>query len=284
VSPGLIRQGTINVEGLRSPVIEAGPEDAPEAVVFVHGNPGSRLDWEDLLPRLGDSTRAVAFDMPGFGQADKPEDYDYTVPGYAWFIQAGLEQLGITRVHLVMHDIGGWFGHAWAGAHPGAFASTVIFNTPPASGFRWYLVARAWRTPIVGELLNLTTTRWFFEFNIRRGGGRPVPRAFVDRMWRDFDHATRRCILKLYRSTDARRVQPHPVSTFRALDRPALVVWGRHDPYIPIAFAEEHRKSFPRAAFAFLDRSGHWPFIDDPEGAARAVVPFLDRQVGGRAA
>ena len=35
------RERHITVSGLRTPVLEAGPADASEAVVFVHGNPGS---------------------------------------------------------------------------------------------------------------------------------------------------------------------------------------------------------------------------------------------------
>jgi cytochrome c-type biogenesis protein CcmE len=40
-----VRESVVTVAGVRSPVIEAGPEGAAEAVVYVHGNPGSRLDF-----------------------------------------------------------------------------------------------------------------------------------------------------------------------------------------------------------------------------------------------
>lgn len=280
---GALRHTDLSVSGVRSAVIEAGPEGARTAVVFVHGNPGSRLDWEDLVAATGAFARAVAFDMPGFGQADKPPGFDYSVPGYARFIQSGLEQLEIERVHLVVHDTGGWFGQMWAGTHPEAFASIVLFNTPPVSGYRWYLLARVWRTPILGELLQRTVVRPFFDFNVKRGGGRPLPRAFVDRMWRDFDRGTRAAILKLYRATEARTVIPLPVSIFRDMDRPALVVWGHRDPYIPIRFSADHRGSFPSAEFVHLERSGHWPYIDDPERVAASVLPFLRRQTGSPA-
>src|SRR5881397_3484856 len=97
-----VQIGEIAVDGIRSPLIQAGPAEASEAVVFVHGNPGSRLDWEDLVSRVGDFARAVAFDMPGFGQADKPADFDYRVEGYGGFIAAALLKLGIEKVHLVV--------------------------------------------------------------------------------------------------------------------------------------------------------------------------------------
>ncbi len=39
------RRRRITVHGVSSPVLEAGSEDARQAVVFVHGNPGSSSDW-----------------------------------------------------------------------------------------------------------------------------------------------------------------------------------------------------------------------------------------------
>jgi pimeloyl-ACP methyl ester carboxylesterase len=69
-------------------------------------------------------------------------------------------------------------------------------------------------------------------------------------------------------------------SGLRALDRPALVVWGAQDPYIPVAQADLQRRSFPRAEVHVLDDSGHWPFVDDPERTRELVVPFLRRVVG----
>jgi pimeloyl-ACP methyl ester carboxylesterase len=64
------------------------------------------------------------------------------------------------------------------------------------------------------------------------------------------------------------------------LDRPALVVWGAHDPYIPVEMAYRQREAFPRAEIEILDGSGHWPFADDPEGVGRVVEPFLRSVVG----
>jgi pimeloyl-ACP methyl ester carboxylesterase len=274
-----LREARIEVSRVRSPVIEAGPERAREAVVFVLGNPGSRLDWSDLVERTGRYARAVAFDMPGFGEADKPNDFDYTVPGFARFIGGALADLGVERVHLVVHDFGGPFGLAWAATNPAAFASVVLINTPPMSGYRWHALARVWRTPIAGELVHLLASRRLFELAVNRGQRRALPSEAIDRMWRDYDGGTQFAVLKLYRASRLAKVSPVE-GLFRTLNRPALVMWGCRDPYIPVRFAEAHRSAFPTAEFIYLDESGHWPFLDDPEGAAAAIVPFLQRQLG----
>src|SRR3954454_3949306 len=121
-----LQRAQVSVDGVNSPLIEAGPPDAWEAVVFLHGNPGSRLDWGDLVGRVGKFCRALAFDLPGFGKADKPHDFDYTIEGYAKFIDGALERLGVERVHLVVHDFGGAFGFCWAAGHSDALASAVM--------------------------------------------------------------------------------------------------------------------------------------------------------------
>src|SRR6202030_475766 len=103
----------LQVRGLHSPMLEAGPQEAREAVVFVHGNPGSSSDWQELVAATGEFARAGAVDMPGFGQADKPREFDSSVGAYAEFLQAAMEQLQIERAHLVLHDFGGPFGLLW---------------------------------------------------------------------------------------------------------------------------------------------------------------------------
>jgi pimeloyl-ACP methyl ester carboxylesterase len=144
------RAHRITVDGLSSPVIEAGPHDATEAVVFVHGNPGSSTDWTALVDATGELGRAVAADMPGFGKADKPRDFDYQVSAYADFLQGALMELGIERVHLVLHDFGGPFGMFWGLRHPDMWASVVLINIGIMPGYTWHTMARRWRTPVLG--------------------------------------------------------------------------------------------------------------------------------------
>ncbi len=275
-----LRESEILVDGVRSPLLIGGPEGASEAVVFVHGNPGSSRDWMDLASRVSEFARVLAFDMPGFGRADKPENFDYTVPGYARHLARAVEQVGVQRAHLVLHDFGGPWGLEWAVAHPNQFATATLINTGALFGYRWHYLARIWRTPRLGEAFMATTTRPAFRLLARQGNPRGLPREYVDRAFDEFDRKTRRAVLKLYRATsDPSGVGRRQAEALRPLDRPALVVRGQHDPYIPVRYAEVQREAFPSAKVVVLERSGHWPFVDDPEGVAAATVPFLREQV-----
>lgn len=98
-------------------------------------------------------------------------------------------------------------------------------------------------------------------------------------MCRDYDRGTRRAGMRFYRATPA-EAMGLLAPVLRPLDRPALVIWGRHDPFIAPEQAERQRESFPRAEVLVLDDSGHWPHLDDPERVADAMVGFLERQLG----
>ncbi|MDQ6608172.1 MAG: alpha/beta hydrolase [Actinomycetota bacterium] len=275
-----VASSTVTVGGVRSPVLQAGDTQASEAVVFVHGNPGPKEDWQDLVRQAGESGRAIAPDMPGYGDADKPEDFHYTNDGYARHLSGVLDQLGVTRVHLVMHDFGGAWGLAWAVQHPAAFASATLINTGVLLDYRWHRLARIWRTPGLGDLFMATTTKTAFRMLLSHDNPR-LPPAAVDRIYEaSRPRTTKRAVRRLYRATPASAMGALR-DPLRELDRPALVVWGTDDVYIPWKQAERQRESFPSARIQLLEGLGHWPFLEDPARVAEHVLPFLREQLGG---
>jgi pimeloyl-ACP methyl ester carboxylesterase len=273
------RAGEVVVGGVRSPVIEAGPADATEAVVFVHGNPGVAEDWLPLLVPAGAFARAVAITMPGYGAADKPYDLPYTVPGYAQHLAGALEQLNITKAHLVLHDFGGPWGLQWAADHPDAHASTTLINTGVILREGWHALAKVWRTPVLGELFFMMSTRGAIRQFMKHTNPKSFPAPYGDHLFDLYqDKGTRRAVLQLYRNT---AIAPHVAAIaprLREHQRPALVVWGAKDPYLKVRLAERQREVFRDARVTLLPESGHWPLADDPEGVRAAVVPFLAEQ------
>jgi pimeloyl-ACP methyl ester carboxylesterase len=282
-----ITKKDVIVAGVRSLVRECGTPQAREAVVFLHGNPGSGADWIDLSAQVGEFARAIAPDMPGYGKADRPVVFDYTVEGYAAHLGGLLDALGVERAHLVLHDFGGPWGMAWASRHPRAVASVALVNIGVLPDYRWHKYARIWQTPLLGELFMLTSTRGTLRMILNADNPKPLPPAFVDRLYEDIDRGTKRAALKLYRATlDYAGISRALGESLRPLKLPALVVWGKGDAYLPYRFAEVQREYFDVSEVHLLDGCGHWPFIDEPALTAGLIVPFLRRQVtaGGRAA
>ena len=236
---------------------EAG--DAP--ILYLHGVPTASWDWEPFLARTG----GVAPDLPGFGSSAKPGDFDYSIPGYADFLEAFCAEAGLDRLSLVMHDWGA-VGLAFAQRQPERVERIVLTGCVPfMPGYRWHRVARAWRTPVVGELTMGFTTRFGFR--------RSLPRQIADRAYDDFDHGTQRAILRLYRAAPP-EVLAGCGEELGELRMPALVAWPTRDPYIGAEFGRRYAEALGgEVELEELD-AGHWPWLDRPELVDR-VAAFL---------
>jgi pimeloyl-ACP methyl ester carboxylesterase len=229
--------------------------DAP--ILYLHGVPTDSGDWIPFLERFG----GVAPDLPGFGRSAKPADFDYSIAGYDRFLEALVDELGLDRFTLVMHDWGG-VGLALAQRFPERVERMLMFPIVPlVPGYRWHRVARGWRTPLLGELLMGFTTRWGFR--------RALPRELADAAWATFDHGTQRAILRLYRSSppEALAWAGERLGDVRA---PALILWSEDDPYLPAEFAQAHADALGGEVAVELVEGGHWPWYGRPELVERA--------------
>jgi pimeloyl-ACP methyl ester carboxylesterase len=234
--------------------------DAP--ILYLHGVPTASWDWQPFLERTG----GIAPDLPGFGGSGKPNDFDYSIAGYDRFVERFAETVGLERFSLVMHDWG-VVGLAFAQRFPERIERIVLISPVPLlPGYRWHRIARAWRTPLVGELT--------MGFTMKSMWRRALPAQIADRSWEDFDHGTQRAIIKLYRSA------PEPVlaQAGAQLDRlrvPALVVAPTADPYIPAEFGRHYADALA-GTLELVEGGEHWPWLDRPEIVDR-VASFLAR-------
>jgi pimeloyl-ACP methyl ester carboxylesterase len=207
------------------------------------------------------------------------------VQGYADHLAGALDELGVRRAHLVLHDFGGPWGLQWAIDHPDAHASSTLVNTGVLLREKWHALARVWRTPVVGELFFKTSSRRGSRAFMKRTNPPSFPLEVADRMYDQYaDPATQRAVLRLYRATTLPDAADAMAPPLREQPRPTLVVWGARDPYLKVRLAERQREVFPDARVELLPGSGHWPQADDPDGVAALVLPFLRDQVGAVAA
>ncbi|HEX8053129.1 MAG TPA: alpha/beta hydrolase [Thermoleophilaceae bacterium] len=274
--PRGVRSHRISIDGVETRVQEAGPADARDAVVFVHGHPGSSRDWDDLVAANGKFARTIAFDMTGYGQSQKAANPFQSTEGAARFIGGALDRLGVDRAVLGLHDFGGVWGLEWARANPSRLIGAVLVNSGVYIDWVPHPQAVAWSTPGAGEAEMASTTRSSFTESIQARTPRRLPEAFVNRMYDDYDRATRCAALRYYRSgfENPNRGREH-AAALRELRRPALVIWGEDDPYVPSEHAERQREAFPDARVELIPNSGHWPFVDSADRVRELVVPFL---------
>ena len=190
-------------------------------MLYVHGVPDSAELWTPFLERTG----GIAVDLPGFGRSGKSAAWPYSLEGYAAFLPAFLDHLGIDRVQRGGARLGRGGAHARAADRAaGGDRHAAAAPRPPLG--RVGMGSRAWRTPVVGELAMGFTGRTM----LRRVGGLSAEHA--DQILRHFDHGTQRAILRLYRSAREN------VAALDAVTAPALVLWGERDRYLGPEWAD----------------------------------------------
>jgi pimeloyl-ACP methyl ester carboxylesterase len=239
--------------------------------LYLHGVPTSSDDWVAMLARGG----GIAPDLPGFGRSGKSGSRTYTIPEYDCFLERFLDDRGIERVRMLVHDWGG-VGLAFAQRLPDRVERLAIVNAVPLlPGYRWHRMARMWRTPGLGEIVMGTTNRFTLrlisrESNVTKG---PMPDEFIESVMEHFDQGTQRAILRLYRSSPP-DVLAAAGARLGELRVPTLVAWGMRDPYIPGRFGRAYADAIPGAELLELPDAGHWPWLDRPDLSER-LVAFL---------
>jgi pimeloyl-ACP methyl ester carboxylesterase len=231
--------------------------DAP--ILYLHGVPVAGWQWQPFLERTG----GIAPDLPGHGRSGKPGDFDYTIAGYDNFIEAFLDELGLERVTLVMHDWGS-VGLAFAQRLPARVERLVLTACVAfVPGYRWHRVARAWGTPVLGELVMGFTTRRAFR--------RELPPELADRAFDELDHGTQRAVLTLYRSAppEALAAAGERLGELRC---PALIEWPTRDPYIGAEFGQRLADALGGETQLNLLEAGHYPWLERPETIERVAA------------
>jgi haloalkane dehalogenase len=255
---------------------EAGPAGAPP-VLLLHGYPESSYMWRGLLPAVADAGwRALAPDLAGYG--DSPPSPPGTWERHMESVERFREELALDPVVLVVHDWGGLIGLRWACEHPEAVRALVISCTGFFPEGKWHGLAQAMRTPGQGEELVRAMDRDGFTAFMRQASPWLSEEA-LDEYWKGFaDDVRRQGHLELYRSGDFDKLEAYR-GRLASLEVPALVLWGEHDPYAPVAGAHRFHKELPGSQLAIID-AGHFVFEDAPEACAQELVRFLQTLSG----
>jgi len=99
-------------------------------VVFLHGFGGDLSHWTAQLEHLRPEHRAIAMDLRGHGESERPRDADFGVESQATDVVAVLDALGIDRAVLVGHSLGGAIALAAAARDPDRVAGLVLVAAP----------------------------------------------------------------------------------------------------------------------------------------------------------
>jgi 2-hydroxy-6-oxonona-2,4-dienedioate hydrolase len=260
-------QYPLTIHGTRTRVLDAG-QTGP-VVLFIHGLSTRADRWRGALEALAaQGCHAIAFDLPGHGLADKPEDFDYSSGGLAGYTLGVMDALGIERAHLVGTSLG---GHV---------ASLVALRAPERCD-SLYLVAPLGLAPVSREAGD----------GIRRSV-RDVSiegvRAKLRNVFIDSSLATEALITEESRvNGSAGGVQALSALADYLVERlndelvtdelaplaerlPVGLLWGEHDRMVPLAVGQAAARALGMAELPVMAGVGHAPYVERP-------AEFVDR-------
>jgi haloalkane dehalogenase len=250
-----------------------------EPVVCIHGMLGSSFGYRKVLRELASrGLRGIAWDLPGFGLAERPQEYDYSWTGLGRFCAAAVSTLNIDQFHLVVHDIGGPVGFELAAACPERVASLTILNTVvDVDGWTPPWTMRPFRWPGAGGLWAAGMVPPTFQFLMKLqgiGDFSQVSKADITAylaLMKGNDRG--RAFRKVSRSAQAtaekqelyRQVVGSP-------SYPVQVVWAADDPAMPVGTYGEKARAAAGLAAIHRIPGKHFPQEDQAAAIAARVA------------
>jgi len=249
------------------------------AVLCLHGMIGTSFLYRKVLAELAArGLRGVAFDLPGFGLAERPPDYDYSWTGLGKFCLAAVDELGLADFHLVVHDIGGPVGFELAAAVPGRVASLTMLNTTvDVTDFRSPWTMEPFRHRGIGEAWMRSLNPPAFRFLMRlQGIGDPaaVPKAELDTyltLIRGSDRG--RAFLRVMRSSERTAgKQARYRAAVRDVPYPVQGVWAADDPTMTLAVYGEKARAAAGLPRLHVVPGKHFPQEDQAPAIAQKIA------------
>jgi pimeloyl-ACP methyl ester carboxylesterase len=249
-------------------------------LLFVHTGFWSFI-WRDVITRLSNSFRCVAFDAPGTGRSGHPEKSQISLNGASDVAAAMIEALDLRDLTLVVHDLGGPPAIAGASRAAERIRGLVAVNTfgwkPSGPMFRGMLALMG-STPMrefdsfTGLLSKISAS----SFGVGRHLDRESRQAFRAgigqqglRTFHRYMHDARSCD-SVYDEAMAALNGP-----FKTL--PLLTIFGERND--PLGFQPRWKEIFPAALQVVVPKGNHFPMCDDPELVANAIRSWHHERV-----
>lgn len=257
-----------------------------EPLLLLHGRGAAAAGFTPILAALAAQRRVIALDLPGWGLSDKPMFTGRTAQDAlrVWMdgALALLDHLGLERVDLLGHSMGGFTALGLALEHPervqrllladsGGLGREIAFDVRL---FFWLMPERLY--PRLGRnfmarIMALDSPKQAiardeaFEFAWQVG----TQRAIIPSGGRAFNAWV-----------DLFGVHLDLLDRLRTLQMPTLLLWGERDRVTPYAHALHARKFIRQGRLVVFTGCGHAPYAERPADFARVVNVWLN---GGNA-
>jgi pimeloyl-ACP methyl ester carboxylesterase len=278
-------QRWVTIDGRRVNVIELG--SGPPAV-FIHGLSGSWQNWLEQLPVFAREHRVIAFDLPGFGASQMPRE-KITIRGYGRFVDALLDELGVSSAAVVGNSMGGFIGIELAIRFPERVERLVLVS---AAGLSIEYLRNERALAILGAIENRLAaySGWLASRSdalARRPGARRMIFGIVAHRP---DRLPGPLVAEQVRGSGKPGFLPalDALTDYPIRDRlgeiacPTLIVWGAEDKLVPARDADEFARLIPNSRKVVWAQTGHVAMLERPEAFNALVQAFLDEEPGER--
>jgi pimeloyl-ACP methyl ester carboxylesterase len=249
-----------------------------EPVLFVHGLGGCWRNWLENLPHFGDRHRAIALDLPGFGDSPMPQ-WDISMPAYGRMLQDFCEALGIERVEaLIGNSMGGFVATEAVIERPERFERLALVSAAGIS------LAEAKGRHFVAAARTIKAAAPFFadrEFLFKRPLGR---RLLFGGVMREPEKLRPELLAEQLRpglgsdgfvDSLASMVGYDTRERLTEIEIPTLIVWGLNDRIVPVEAALAYHRLIPRSRLEIFERTGHVPQLERPARFNTLLDEFL---------
>jgi len=273
MTPASLEPRELLVDGHRLAYHEAG-QGPP--VLLLHGIPTSSLLWRDVMATLARRRRVVAPDLLNYGRSAKPARADVSINAQARLMLGLMDALGLRRVDLVAHDIGGGVAQLMAVRRPEriaklALANTVCFDSWPIPEFK------PLQEPGAEDGMSLDDFLGMMRGFLPKGVHRPeaLGEEAVEMMLAPWsDEAGKRALFRNFRRLNPEYTRA-VAGELETLPHPSLILWGRHDPFQKLAYGEKLAATIPDARLEVIENAAHWIMAEKPGEVAERLEAFL---------
>ncbi len=278
-----VRRHTVSVLGSETHYWEYGHENAPTTMVVAHGYRGEHHGLEPVIAHLG-GIRVIGPDLPGFGESSPLTEVATSIDGYAAWLTAFVEKLGLTGTAVIFGHSFGTIVTSFAVANGLKTPKLILLNPiaapalegPSAFGTKltvaFYRTAGALPSRVGAWLLRNPLVPYFVSTSMIRTKNKPLIRWIHDQhatyFGRFSDRATVIAGFNASISCDVSDVASR-------ISVPTLLIGSDEDPITTVAALEHVQSLFPHAELTILHGVGHLVHYEMPRTAAARIVEFL---------
>ncbi len=250
---------------LRMHYEEAGA--GPATLLLVHGWTGTWRDWQPVFDRVPPGFRAVALDLRGAGETDKPAS-GYTIEQYAEDVHRAVGALGLTDIVIVGHSMGGTISYQYAITHGDDLRGAVFCAPAGADGMT------DWSEEAIDDTRRSRADRDYALASAAASFVRPVPESLIEA---GVDGLLAASDGHVYDSVEAMR-NARLGGRLGEIRVPSLMIGGDRDPYIPLEMLVADFKRIPGCHLHVFYRAGHSMMAELPDEFAATLFDFVGAQ------